>query len=263
MLYAKPIYVIMLIERWAKIMSTINSVLAKNISIFRKQKSLTQEMLAELIGVSYQAVSKWETEKCLPDITVLPKLSDVFECSIDDLFSKTTNCKNIIDWENDDTIRCVVFEGKRILKASVPTDYQELKKITFEIEGDVKSIECQCNLSVSGSVSGGVTSNGEITVCGNLSGGVNCCGDVTAGFHISGGVNANGEVIVGGNLTGEIHTNRDVVVKGNVSAGTIESDGKIKIEGKAEVDRITGDIICTELECERIEGNVTVSKSEC
>ena len=236
--------------------------IGEKIKELRIKHDLTQEKLADYLFVSYQAVSKWETEKCLPDITALPKLSDVFECSIDDLFSKTTNCKNIIDWEDDDTIRCVVFEGKRILKASVPTDYQELKKITFEIEGDVKSIECQCNLSVSGSVSGGATSNGEITVCGNLSGGVNCCGDVTAGFHISGGVNANGEVIVGGNLTGEIHTNRDVVVKGNVSAGTIESDGKIKIEGKAEVDRITGDVICTELECERIEGNVTVSKSE-
>ena len=244
-------------------MSTINSILAKNISLYRKQKSLTQEQLAELIGVSYQAVSKWETEKCLPDITVLPKLSDVFECNIDDLFSKTSNCNNIIDWEDDDTIRCVVFKGNKLLKASIPTDYQELKKITFEIEGDAKSIECQCNLSVNGSVSGGATSNGEIIIGGNLSGGVNCCGDVTAGFHISGGINANGDVIVGGNLTGEIHTNRDIVVKGNVSAGTMESDGKIKIEGKAEVDRITGDVICTELECERIEGNVTVNKGEC
>lgn len=244
-------------------MSTINSILAENISKFRKQKSFTQEKLAELIGVSYQAVSKWETEKCLPDITILPKLSDAFECSIDDLFSKPLNCKNIMDWEDDDTIRCVVFEGKRILKASIPTDYQDLKRITFEIEGDTKSIECQCNLSVSGSVSGGVNSKGEITVCGSLSGGVICHGDVKAGFHITGGVNANGEVIVGGNLTGEIHTNKDVVVKGNVSAGTIESDGKIKIEGKAEVDRITGDVICTELECKRIEGNVTVNKGEC
>ena len=86
----------MLTERQVRIMSTINSILAKNISLYRKQKSLTQEQLAELIGVSYQAVSKWETEKCLPDITVLPKLSDVFECNIDDLFSKTSNCNNSI-----------------------------------------------------------------------------------------------------------------------------------------------------------------------
>lgn len=242
-------------------MSTINSILSKNISVFRKQKAFTQEGLAELVGVSYQAVSKWETGKSLPDITILPKLSEVFECSIDDLFSNASSCKDTIDWADDDIIRCVVFEGKRILKASIPTDYQELKKITFDLEGDTKSIECQCNVMVSGSVSGGIKSNGEITICGNISGGVKCCGDVTVGFNISGGIKANGDVVAGGNLTGEIHSSQDIVVKGNVSAGNIESDGKIKIEGKVEAEKITGDVICTELECKKIEGNVTVNRS--
>ncbi|MBO5092617.1 MAG: helix-turn-helix domain-containing protein [Clostridia bacterium] len=64
-----------------------NTILAKNIYNFRKQKGLTQEKLAEIMGVSYQAVSKWENEKSLPDVYVLPLLAKTFGCSIDALFS--------------------------------------------------------------------------------------------------------------------------------------------------------------------------------
>ena len=65
-----------------------NTILAKNIYILRKQKGLTQEQLAEIMGVSYQAVSKWENEKSLPDVSVIPLLADTFGCSIDTLFSR-------------------------------------------------------------------------------------------------------------------------------------------------------------------------------
>ncbi len=65
-----------------------NTVLAKNIYILRKQKGLTQEKLAEIMGVSYQAVSKWENEKSSPDVSILPLLADTLGCSIDTLFSR-------------------------------------------------------------------------------------------------------------------------------------------------------------------------------
>ena len=65
-----------------------NTVLAKNIYILRKQKGLTQEQLAEIMGVSYQAVSKWENEKSLPEASILPLLADTLGCSIDMLFSR-------------------------------------------------------------------------------------------------------------------------------------------------------------------------------
>ena len=60
--------------------------IGKNIARLRKEMGLTQGELGEKIGVSNQAVSKWESEMCSPDIMLLPKLADVFECSIDDLF---------------------------------------------------------------------------------------------------------------------------------------------------------------------------------
>ena len=236
-----------------------NTILAKNIYILRKQKGLTQEQLAEIMGVSYQAVSKWENEKSLPEVSILPLLADTFGCSIDALFSYQNNSLSEINWSDDDVIRGVVFKGRKILKASIPEDYKELEKITFEIIGDAKQVECKCNVSVSGSISGGVNAGGEVTACGHISGGINACGDVTAGFNISGGINANGEVTAGANITGEIHTER-INVKGNITAGTIECEKSINVEGNVEADRISGNVICTELKCERVEGSVTVKK---
>lgn len=64
-----------------------NTILAKNIYFLRKQKGLTQEKLAEIVGVSYQAVSKWENEKSFPEVSILPSLASALGCSIDTLFS--------------------------------------------------------------------------------------------------------------------------------------------------------------------------------
>lgn len=57
----------------------------KRIALFRKEKQLSQEQLAELVHVSPQAVSKWETGKSLPETSTLPLLSQVLGCSIDSL----------------------------------------------------------------------------------------------------------------------------------------------------------------------------------
>ena len=59
--------------------------LGKRIAERRKKKSLTQDQLAEALGVSSQAVSKWENDISCPDISLLPKLSDILGISIDAL----------------------------------------------------------------------------------------------------------------------------------------------------------------------------------
>lgn len=53
----------------------------------RNEQGVTQDALAEYLGISYQAVSKWETGTTLPDITLLPKLAVFFGVRIDELFS--------------------------------------------------------------------------------------------------------------------------------------------------------------------------------
>jgi len=54
----------------------------------RKAKKLTQDELAQMMGVSGQAVSKWENGQSYPDITTLPALAEIFNVSIDALFGK-------------------------------------------------------------------------------------------------------------------------------------------------------------------------------
>ena len=51
----------------------------------RKEKKVTQEELAEYLHISSQAVSKWETGACSPDIDMLPKLAIYFGTSLDNL----------------------------------------------------------------------------------------------------------------------------------------------------------------------------------
>ncbi|MCI2068239.1 MAG: helix-turn-helix domain-containing protein [Bacilli bacterium] len=54
----------------------------------RKEKGLTQENIADQLHVSSQAVSKWETDASLPDITLLSAISDILDVSIDELLGK-------------------------------------------------------------------------------------------------------------------------------------------------------------------------------
>jgi transcriptional regulator with XRE-family HTH domain len=63
----------------------MNIYLAENIRRLRVAKSLTQERLADFLGVSAKAVSKWECGDSLPDIALLPPLANFFEITIDEL----------------------------------------------------------------------------------------------------------------------------------------------------------------------------------
>ena len=57
----------------------------EQIAFLRKQKGLTQEELANALGVTNQAVSKWESAQCCPDIQLLPTIAEMFDVSVDEL----------------------------------------------------------------------------------------------------------------------------------------------------------------------------------
>ena len=59
--------------------------MGKRIMTLRKEQGLTQEQLAEKLGVSAQAVSKWENDISCPDISILPQLADILHVSADEL----------------------------------------------------------------------------------------------------------------------------------------------------------------------------------
>ena len=63
----------------------MNLRIGENLKRLRREKDLTQEELAAHLGISFQAISKWERGESYPDITILPALSNYFKISIDEL----------------------------------------------------------------------------------------------------------------------------------------------------------------------------------
>lgn len=63
----------------------MEKTIGKRIAENRKRLSMTQDALAEQLGVTAQAVSKWENDQSCPDITMLPKLAEIFGISTDEL----------------------------------------------------------------------------------------------------------------------------------------------------------------------------------
>ena len=182
-------------------------VINQQIASLRKNKGITQEELAVHLGVTNQTVSKWELAACCPDIQLLPDIADYFGVSIDELFGRvaiTGKGNPIIDsvpWDDDDTLRAVIFAGKELVG-----DSKKLSEFTFEYEGDALNIDCHCNISC-GNVLGSANAGGDIS-CGNIEGPVNA-GDNINCKNIDGPVSAgcdikcesiNGAVSTGGNI---------------------------------------------------------------
>ena len=94
--------------------------IGSNIRDFRLKKQLTQEQLAEKLGVTFQAVSKWETNANTPDLMLLPEIAKALGVMIDDLFSNPDEAALTLpnQIQDDDVIRIVQMRGKRIMAVS-------------------------------------------------------------------------------------------------------------------------------------------------
>lgn len=88
----------------------MNIRLGEKIRTLRKSKNISQEVLANYLGVSFQAVSKWEKGETLPDVTLIPAIACFFEVSTDELFDFNrleteqrvlTLCGEIAQWRNE------------------------------------------------------------------------------------------------------------------------------------------------------------------
>lgn len=80
----------------------MKNILAGNIARYRKKAGLTQDELANGLGITYQAVSKWETEQTMPDITLLPNLAMILQVSVDKLlgYNAPQNDKSYYEYDN-------------------------------------------------------------------------------------------------------------------------------------------------------------------
>ena len=66
--------------------------IGKFISSKRKEKGITQSELAEKLYITDRAISKWENGICLPDAGTMPKLCEILDITINDLFSGEAKC---------------------------------------------------------------------------------------------------------------------------------------------------------------------------
>lgn len=67
--------------------------LGEQLKKLRKDKQITQEQLAEVLGVSYQSVSRWELGACYPDMELVPSIANYFGVTIDQLFANDDSAK--------------------------------------------------------------------------------------------------------------------------------------------------------------------------
>ena len=116
----------------------------EQIAFLRKQKGLTQEELACALGVTNQAVSKWESAQCCPDIQLLPDIAKLFGVSIDVLFSDS-----IMDYsdihsfmKDDDVIRVVQMRGTKVLKVTskISPDEPPIEIVTYNKKKEILTL---------------------------------------------------------------------------------------------------------------------------
>ncbi len=103
--------------------------LGKKIRQLRFKAGLTQEQLADRLGIGPQSVSKWENAVAMPDITTLPLLAEIFGTSIDDLFDLTSEqrlnrIENRMDAE-EELPRDVYREFEEFLKGQLGSEQHE------------------------------------------------------------------------------------------------------------------------------------------
>ena len=85
--------------------------LGMTISSLREDKGMTQLELAEKMGVTDKAVSKWESDLSFPDINSIPKLAEIFEISVDDLMQVKPKTEENVRKHKVDEIVDVALKG--------------------------------------------------------------------------------------------------------------------------------------------------------
>lgn len=189
---------------------TIANVIAEN----RKKQNMTQETLARKLGVTNQAVSKWELDQACPDIQLLPALADIFGISIGALFGREEAVRQEgLPWEDDGALHAVLYRGHTLLM-----EEKNAKEITFTLKGGALNVVSAFSVCCGG-VEGNIEA-GTCVSCGNV------WGNVDAGTHVSCG-NVEGDIEAGanvscGNVIGNVDAGANIKcgsISGNADAG--------------------------------------------
>lgn len=110
----------------------MNVYFSENLKNYRKESGLTQEKLADYLGIAFQTISKWERGETYPDITMLPEIASFFKVSVDDLLgvnraeSKKEIEEQLYIYDNLLTDREEKWELISSLKKKFSNDYRVL-----------------------------------------------------------------------------------------------------------------------------------------
>lgn len=239
--------------------------ICENIRELRKQKDLGQEALADAMGVSVQAVSKWETCNSLPDVALLPRIAAFFGVTVDALFfglRETAAAETDVSFSDDGILRVIQFIGKKPVTKHVFERNQDLHNtfIPLAIDKVFKNapitVEIWGSAKIEGDVGGSVEA-GDSVNCGNVGAHVEAGDGVNCGA-VSGNVDAGDSVkcsAVGGNVDAGDGVSCGAV-GGNVCAGDEVKCGDVN--GSVECE---GDIYCTEIKGDvHCEGDIHIEK---
>lgn len=105
--------------------------IGKNIKNFRLERELTQEKLAEALGVSFQTISKWEREESYPDITLLPSIASYFGVSCDELLGVDTE-------EKEDKIQQYINLYNELRLKDSPYVFEQMTQAIKEFPGEFR-----------------------------------------------------------------------------------------------------------------------------
>lgn len=234
--------------------------LAQNICNLRKQSGLTQEALADRLGLTFQAVSKWENFQSSPDIQLLPRLAEIFQVSVDRLFGlekpepveKERSHQTVgagtaatetqeLPWQDDGNLRVVLYKGRTLLQS----DDAEAPKMVFRYEGAALNVESRVSVEC-GNVEGNVHAGQDIR-CGEVGGGANAGRDVLC-FDVQGDAGAGRDVQCS-DVDGSVTAGQDVRcgnVGGDAGAGRnitcAEVGGSVSAMGHVECANVGGSI---------------------
>ena len=174
--------------------ATTPTTMGRRIAETRRSLELTQQDLADRVGVSPQAVSKWETDGSLPDVALLSPLAKTLGLDLDAL---------------------VTGEGYGALPDAPPAPRpywgKILGEVTKDIHGDVGTIIGRVEADIYGDVRGDII--GDVrNIYGNVEG------------KVTGDVHGDITGYIGGNLAGTVTGRVGLGVRGKV-LGTIIGDG--------------------------------------
>lgn len=212
---------------------------------YRKNMNMTQEQVAQLLQVTNQAVSKWESDQCCPDIQLLPLLADIFGITIDELFGRESQPQPQmvyadLPWADDGTLRAVLYKGHTLVNHG-----EAQKGITFTYDGPALDVHSAFSVTCC-DVEGNVDAGGMVNCC-NIGGDVDAGGSVNCG-NVGGDVDAGSNVNCG-NVGGDVAAGTDVscgIVGGDVDAGCNVScgdvGGDVDAGGTVECSAVGGDI---------------------